>query len=136
MGQQQLLLIVLGVIIVALAVVAVFPVYQKVQYRDAADGLLDRGLTVAGSAAGWKSRSDMFAGGNASYERLDAEGLETLGLDPVSPYGTFAVTSSTAESLVITGVSDRHPDVGVRVFVNGYDIDSTAVRYDGSLTLE
>ncbi len=135
MGQQQLLLLVIGVILVGLAVMAGLEAFQQAQRKDEADGLLDRGLTIATHAVYWKTRSDPFAGGNQSYEELGTLGIDALALEETTIRGTFAITAATVSTLEITGVSDRYPEVGIRVFVQDYAIDSSLVRFDGSLSL-
>ena len=135
MGQQQLLLLVIGIVIVGLAVLAGFQVFEHHTRQDEADGLLDRGLTIASHAVHWKTINDPFAGGNQSYADLALEGLSRLALDSTTVRGQFAITSATATTLEVTGVSSRYPEVGIRVFVNNYDVDSSYVRFDGSLSL-
>ncbi|MDX1439447.1 MAG: hypothetical protein R3284_06045 [Rubricoccaceae bacterium] len=136
MGQQQLLLLVIAIVLVGIAVVAGLQIMQKYYRHDEGDGLLDRGLSIATHAVYWKTKNDAFAGGNQSYEELGTIGIEGLGVDPTTIRGRYAFTSATQSRLEITGVSDRYPDVGIRVFVDNYSIDSSYVRYDGSLTLD
>lgn len=136
MGQQQLLLLVIGVILVALAIMSAFPALDKSFRQDEADGLLDRSLAIAGYAVQWKITSDPYAGGNMSYERLADRGLQTLGLDTTTVRGRFAITEATPTRLVVTGVSDRYPGIGVRAYISEYDVDSSVVSFDGDITLE
>ena len=135
MGQQQLLLLIIGVVLVGLAVVATFAVLERSYNQDEADGLLDRALAISTDAVAWKSKNDPYAGGNQSYERLAANGLRTLAVDSTTVRGRFAITGATTSTVEITGVSDRRPGIGVRVFVRGYDVDSSAVSFDGDFEL-
>ena len=135
MGQQQLLLLVIGVIIVGLAVLGGFEAFNRGIRQDEADGLLDRGLAIASHAVHWKTINDPFAGGNQSYADLAVDGLDRLALGETTIRGQFAITSATADAIEVTGISDRYPDIGIRVFVDGYAIDSSYVRFDGSLSL-
>ncbi|HLT47583.1 MAG TPA: hypothetical protein VK002_10175 [Rubricoccaceae bacterium] len=138
MGQQQLLLLVIAVVLVGLAVVAGFEILQKGYRQDEADGLLDRSLAIATHAVYWKTKNDPFAGGSQSYEELAEGGLGLLGLDSTTVRGRFAITAATDTTLEVTGVSTRpgFEDIGVRVYVNDYDVDSSAVRFDGSFTFD
>lgn len=137
MGQQQLLLLVIAVVLVGLAVVAGFEILQKGYRQDEADGLLDRSLAIATHAVYWKTKNDPFAGGNQSYEELLDGGLELLALDEENIRGRYAITCATTNSLQITGVSDRYPDeVGVRVFVVGYDVERSELNFNGEFSLE
>lgn len=133
MGQQQLLLLVVGVIIVAVAVMAAFPVVQRGLRQDEADGLLNRSLAIATSAAKWKMTNDPFHGGNQSYAALQTNGLALLAMDSLNVRGTYRITRATENTVEVTGLSSRYPGVGVRVFVRGYDIDSSRVAFDGAI---
>lgn len=132
MGQQQLLLLVIGIVLVGLAVMAGFEILQKSYRQDEADGLLDRSLAIATHAVSWKTRNDMFAGGDQSYAPLAINGLELLALDSTNIRGRFRITDATSNTLEVTGISDRYPEVGVRVYVREYVIDSSRVRFDGA----
>lgn len=135
MGQQQLLLLVMGVVIVAIATLGAFEAFERGARQDEADGLLDRGLAIATHAVYWKTTKDPYNGGNQSYEGLAAAGLETLALDDSNVRGRFAITGATERTLEVTGVSDRYPGIGIRVYVRGYEVDSSDVSFDGTLSL-
>ena len=134
MGQQQLLLLVIGVVLVGIAVLGAFTALDRNYNQDEADGLLDRGLAIATHAVNWKAKMDPYSGGNQSYQGLAENGLGTLALDSSNVRGRFAITAATATTLEVTGVSDRRPGIGIRVYVRGYDVDSSAVSFDGDIT--
>jgi hypothetical protein len=113
---------------------AAYPAMQKGFRHDEADGLLDRSLTIASTAAKWKMTNDPFRGGNMSYESLATDGLEKLALDSINVRGRYRITRATATQLEVTGVSSRYPGIGVRVYVTDYDIDSSRVDFEGNLT--
>ncbi|WP_412068146.1 hypothetical protein [Rubrivirga sp. IMCC43871] len=136
MGQQQLLLLVIGVILVALAVMAAFPALERGYRQDEADALLDRGLAITGYAVQWKITNDPFNGGNQSYERLAGAGLQTLGLDSTTVRGRFRITDATPNTLEVTGVSDRYEGIAVRVFINQYDVVGSDVSFNGEISLD
>jgi hypothetical protein len=135
MGQQQLLLLVIGIVVVGFAVLAGFDAIQKHTRQDEADGLLDRTLAIATHAVYWKTKNDPFNGGNQSYAGLATDGMKALALDTTTVRGQFDITGAWADSLEITAVSSRYPDIAVRVTVERYDIKRTLVAYDGSITL-
>ena len=135
MGQQQLLLLVIGIVLVGIAVMAAFEVLDRNYKQDEADGLLNRALALSAHAVYWKSKNDPFAGGNQSYENLVPGGIEALALHGENVRGRFDFTGATENTLEITGVSDRFPAVGVRVYIRDYAIDSSRVAFDGSLSL-
>ncbi len=134
MGQQQLLLLVIGVVLVGLATVAAFAVLERNYKQDEADGLLERGLAIATHASGWHSVNLLYGGANGSYERLADNGFAALSIDSTTVRGLYRFTEATANRLVITGVSTRRPEIGIRVFVTDYSVDSSAVSFDGSIT--
>jgi len=136
MGQQQLLLLVLSVVLVGLAVVASWSFIDRAVQQDDSDGLLDRALAIGTYAVQWKTTMDPFNGGAASYAKLAERGLERLSMDSTNVRGRFAITAATETTVEITGVSLRYPKNGVRVWVEEYRIDSSRVVYDGSITLE
>lgn len=135
MGQQQLLLLVIGIVMVALAVMGGIYAFKQQAKQNESDGLLDRSISIASYAVQWKITNDPFVGGNQSYETLATQGLDRLQLADETVRGRFAITGASTNTLEVTGVSTRYPDVGVRVYVRGYDIDSSQVRSDGSITL-
>ena len=135
MGQQQLILLVIGVVLVAIATLAAYEALDRNYRQDEADGLLERALAIATHAAGWHSVNLMFGGGNGSYERLAAGGLGALSLDSTTVRGRYRITAATATTLEITGVSTRRPDIGVRVYVTDFDVDSSRVSFTSEFSL-
>jgi Tfp pilus assembly protein PilE len=133
MGQQQLLLLVIAIVIVAFATMTAFAVYEKHTRQDEADGLLDRTLAIATHAVYWKTKNDPFAGGAQSYQRLCPDGMETLALETSNIRGDFAITNATANTVEISAVSSRYPDIGVRVTVEDYAVANTQISYDGEI---
>ena len=136
MGQQQLLLLVIGVIIVGIAVLAGFSAMETKLKQSAADNLVDRNLAIATDAVYWKTKRDPFSGGNAEYSGLATDGMQTLFLGEETHNGIFKITNATADELEITSVSLRYPTIGVRTLVREYGIVSTDVSYDGTITIE
>ncbi len=135
MGQQQLLLMVIAIILVGFAVIAGIAAVQKYTRQDEADGLLDRSLAISTQAVYWKTKNDPFAGGDQSYASLAVDGMERLALDTATVRGRFAITGAWADSVEITAVSLRYPDIGVRITVDEYEIKRTVVAYDSTITL-
>ena len=133
MGQQQLLLLVMGVVIVGIAVMAGFYAYDAKTRQFAVDRLMDRNLTIASDAVAWKMRSDPYHGGNASYTDFT---LQRAARRKTAGGGEFVVTEADGENLTITAVSQRYPQIGIRTYVHGDDIVSTEVAHDGSITIE
>ena len=136
MGQQQLLLLVLSVIIVGVAVVGGVQIADKSFRQHDADLLIDRALMIAQSAVFWKAKTDPFEGGNASYTGLEDGGFEILFTGEKTDIGVYKITKADGLDLELTAVSNRYPEVGIVVTVFGEEIVGTEVAYDGSITLE
>jgi hypothetical protein len=136
MGQQQILLLVIGVILVGLATVMGMYIMQHYYQKDEADGLLDRSLAIATHAVYWKSKNDPFSGGSHSYARLAEAGLDMLALEDETIRGRFAIVYATVNDLQVAAVSDRFEGVGVCVVVNRYNIERSILKFDGSISLD
>ncbi len=135
MGQQQLLLLVLGIVIVGMAIVGGVQIVEKNYRQHDADTLIDRSLMIAQSAVYWKAKTDPFEGGNASYTGLENGGFSRLFLGEQTDTGIFQIATAQADSLVLVAVSKRHPEVGVRITVIGEVITETEIKYDGTISI-
>lgn len=136
MGQQQLLLLVIGIVLVAVAVLAGMHAMHEKMRQTAVDNLINRNLVIATDATFWKAKRDPFSGRNASYAGLETDGMKKLFLGEYTDEGYFRITYADDNNLQITAVSLRYPEIGVRTHVTDRGIDSTTVAYDGSITAE
>lgn len=136
MGQQQLLLLVLGVVVVGVAVIAGIEAAEISFKQHDADALVNRCLHIAQDAVYWKAKTDLFAGGAASYSGLKAGGFDQLFVGDETEGGQFKIVTAKDDSLVIVAVSKRFPEVGVKVSVAGEEIVDTDVDYNGGITLD
>ena len=136
MGQQQLLLLVVGIVIVGLAVSAGLSAYEQQQRSSEADAVLSRTLMMAQAAIEWRARDEMYAGGGGgSYAPLQGAGIEKLGLDLSTVQTEVVIPTASVDAVEIIAVSVVNPDIGARVRVNdGYVLESD-VRLDGSIAL-
>jgi hypothetical protein len=136
MGQQQLLLLVLGIVIVGLAVIAGVAAFENNARRNQADDVLNRNVRLAQEAVNWRARSTIHGGGGSgSYDPLAADGFETIGTSDSLTYTDHAILSATGTTLEIVGVSTMTPGVGAYVRVEDNAITQTCVALDGSITL-
>ena len=113
MGQQQLLLLVLGIVIVALAVVSGLFIFEENLKKSNAEALVSDAVDIAMSAQAWKTRPATF-GGQRGFPRnntMDFTGFTFSSIsleDPhVTPNGIFNYTADS-RGLIITGTSDTH----------------------------
>lgn len=135
MGQQQLLLLVMGIVIVGLAIVTSLDIAEKSLMQNDADVLVGRCLTIAQDAVYWKSKTNPFVGGNAAYTDLATGGFSHLFLLDETENGYFKFDEVEANSFKIIAVSKRFPLVGVKISVVGEEIVSTESSVSGAITL-
>jgi hypothetical protein len=133
MGQQQLLLLVMGVIVASVAVVAGIVAFQEKMRQSEMENIISRNLEIATSAVFWKSKMDPYNGGNASYAGLSTDGFTKIYMAAETHHAKFEITSATASRLIISGNSFRYPDIGARTFITNFTIDSTNVSFDSGI---
>ena len=109
MGQQQLLLLVLGIVIVGLSVVVGIQAFGENQKKANADALVNDAIRIASDAQAWKLKPAAFGGG-ADVTGFTGLTLEQLGYK-VETDGSYknvngtATISATTASVVITTTS-------------------------------
>ncbi|MFQ5568632.1 MAG: hypothetical protein ACE5G0_03090 [Rhodothermales bacterium] len=133
MGQQQILVLVLGIALVGLAVYTGAEVFMRSKRQQHADLLVSHAVYVASEATTWRSKSP-FLGGGDSYVNLETNGMRKLALADTRPPGIVRITFASRDSLEVTAVSDYYDDIGVRVHVSGATIVKTSVSYNGNIT--
>ena len=135
MGQQQLLLLVMGIVIVGVAVMAGLFAVQDQLKKNQADNLVSRNLEIASSAVMWKVKRDPYSGGQGSYSGLSTNGFSELFMEAETDDAYYELNSPAPLELEITAVSKRWPEIGARTYVNDYDVVTTDVKYDGTYTI-
>jgi hypothetical protein len=78
MGQQQLLLLVLGIVIVGIAILVGINAYSENSVKSNWDSMLQDALRIASDAQAWKSKPELFGG---SPDTLKADSDNFTGLD-------------------------------------------------------
>ena len=141
MGQQQLLLLVLGIVIVGLAVVVGINAFGENQKRANADALINDGLRIASDVQAYALKPRQFAGaGGFNNIEIDASAdffKDQLGyqLDSDGNYsnvnGTFTISKDGSDVIIIAVNDDQSNAVGVQVTgVTSREIN-TEVNYEG-----
>ncbi len=122
MGQQQLLLLVLGIVIVGLAVVVGIQAFGENQSKANSDALVNDGVRIASDAQAWKLKPKAFGGG------ADATGFTDLTLSQLGyadPYknlnGTWVVKTA-GTNFVVEGCNSTQKNL-VTVTVAGTTSD-------------
>ncbi|HMB94320.1 MAG TPA: hypothetical protein VKP65_25960 [Rhodothermales bacterium] len=135
MGQQQLLLLVFGIVVVMLAMLMGMIFFEESMQQRHVDLLVSHTVTVASEAVGWRAKHSPYLGGGDSYLKLDTQGMQALLMAEGRMPGIIKITRATKDELDIVAVSDQYPDIGVMTRVVGEEIVETTIAYDGSITL-
>jgi hypothetical protein len=118
MGQQQLLLIILGVIIVGVAIAVGISMFSGQSIAANRDAIITDLSTLGADAYQFKIRPTSMGGGNGTFAGY---AINTSGAWGTSnPNATYVVTTQTATQLVLTATSKQ---------VNGATV---TVTYDGN----
>lgn len=141
MGQQQLLLLVLGIVIVGLAVVVGIQAFSENMKKANADALVNDAVRIASDIQAWKLKPAAFGGG------ADASGFTGLTWaklgytvngdgDFENLNGTFtldATTDTDAPTVTASSIADSNNDNQVVVTIEGTslsDIDTAVSTAD------
>jgi len=104
MGQQQLLLIVLGVILVGVAVVLGINYFAVGAEEGAKDELVAHNLTVGANAQQWFKKPLAMGGGGNTFVGFNAHFTVNLIRLGASTNGTYTTAGETLTGIVITGL--------------------------------
>ncbi len=116
MGQQQLILLVLGIVIVGLAVTVGIQAFSENSKKANMDALVDDTIDFATTAQTWMLKPSIYGGGNNSCRTtcdwssvtLSHLGYAESGGAYTNVNGSFIVDGSAGTQLVITGTSAAH----------------------------
>ena len=100
MGQQQLLLIILGVIIVGIAIAVGISQFGAHSTQANRDGITASIVNIAANAYQFKIRPTTMGGGSGAYT-----GYSIPVKMKTDDNGTYALSSAGATSCVVTGTS-------------------------------
>ncbi|MEM8557001.1 MAG: hypothetical protein AAGG50_04085 [Bacteroidota bacterium] len=109
MGQQQLLLLVLGIVIVGLAVVVGIQSFSENQVKANADAQVNDAIRIASDAQAWNLKPTAFGGGNGAFTGLT---LAKLGYEVTSNTrytnlnGEYNIHTVSATGFYIVGCND------------------------------
>ena len=126
MGQQQLILLVLGIVIVGLAVTIGIQAFSENAKKANMDALVDDAIEFATSAQTWMLKPSIYAGGNNSCLTTCNWSTVTftqLGFNSSSGNysnvnGQFVLDVSTSTEIIITGTNSDYGNQ-VEVTVRG-----------------
>lgn len=90
MGQQQLILLVLGIVIVGLGIVVGLQAFDETQRRTSVDALTQDVVRIAGDAQAWRLKPAVHGGGGGAFG-----GISFAGLGYATTGGAYATLSGT-----------------------------------------
>lgn len=140
MGQQQLLLLVLGMVIVGIAVVAGIQAFSEGQQKATRDAAISDAMRVISDAQAWKLKPAAFGGGaNDTAADFDGISFQALGLDPADDAGTnntnyetqngcFTLSGSNANATIVINEPDCSTEIAT-VTLTGTDVDNISWAY-------
>jgi hypothetical protein len=125
MGQQQLLLIILGVIVVGIAVAVGITMFSDSAINANRDALSNDLVNLASRAQQFYRRPTSLGGGGNSFTALNTNAISLLTNKPSNANGSYSITgagtgSGSSAQVIITGVGNEifnGSPVSVMVFV-------------------
>ena len=111
MGQQQLLLIILGVIIVGIAIAVGLNLFQQGSIGANQDAMISDVMNIASHADQWRIRPTAMGGGDGDFTGymalFNADDQGAGGLTRLSDTGNgeYEITAESATSITILGTS-------------------------------
>lgn len=127
MGQQQLLLIVLGVILVGVAVVLGINYFAVGAEEGAKDELVAHALTVGANAQQWFKKPAAMGGGGNTFVGFDVHFTTDLIRLVSSTNGTYTTFGETALGIDIIGLPNANLGYGWTVTTTVTVDDMTTV---------
>jgi hypothetical protein len=133
MGQQQLLLIILGVIVVGIAVAVGITMFSDNAVSANKDAVTNDLVNLASRAQQYYRRPTALGGGQGSFTGLTADvaGLARLTSKATNANGTYSVlTAGDGTSVELQGVGTENGTDGSQILVKMLVFaDSTAVTF-------
>jgi len=114
MGQQQLLLLVLGIVIVGIAVVAGIQAFSEGKAKAQQDAAVTDAMRIISDTQAWALKPQAFGGGDGATDGFTSVHLKALGY-PVSTSGSAYLTTNgcftlsgdaTAATLTVNQLGD------------------------------
>ncbi len=107
MGQQQLLLIVLSIIITGIAIVVGINMFGTSAYQANREAALQDAVTIASRAQDWYRKPGVLGGGDRTFNGLNV--LNVLGMPDSTANGTYAIAGA-GQSATVTAVGQEDSD--------------------------
>src|SRR5512141_277062 len=119
MGQQQLLLIVLGVIVVGIAVVVGINLFNANAETSAQDSIVSQGTNIGALAQQYYKKPVAMGGGGHDFSNFETDVFNKLPVNlTTSTDATWSVTSASADQVVLTAAANDYTTWNVITTVN------------------
>ncbi|MEL6614345.1 MAG: hypothetical protein AAFQ43_01330 [Bacteroidota bacterium] len=136
MGQQQLLLLVLGIVIVGLAVVVGIRAFEENSDKANQDAIVSDGIRIVNNAQAWGLKPAPYGGGAGSFTNLTFgqinydTGTNSYYENSSGRFG-LVVTAGTPGSFVLTACNDESGNK-TTFTVTGFDESDIATDTEAS----
>lgn len=110
MGQQQLLLLVLSVIIVGIAIVVGINMFRAQAASSNLDSITNDLADLGSRSQQYYVRPESMGGGGGDFDGMTMEDLISNADPYINDNGQYTLTSATGQQAVITGVGVRDGD--------------------------
>ena len=136
MGQQQLLLIILGVIVVGIAVAVGITMFKDNAVSANRDAVTNDLVNLAARAQQYYRRPTALGGGQGSFSGITADisGLRILTSIPngTNANGTYSIISSSVSSMVIQGTGTETGNDGTTPVKVVMDVWADSAKVDNT----
>jgi hypothetical protein len=136
MGQQQLLLLVLGAIIVGVAIVVGINIFSTSAVNANRDAVVQDCLTIATKAQQWWRTPTVLGGGQRDFTIASADLLSRLHFPGTNENGSYSINVTGADAITITGAGTEpgpSPNfLQVTLVVHGQTIENPTITIPGS----
>jgi len=102
MGQQQLLLIVLGVIIVGIAIVAGIQIFETQSEESTKDEIVAHCVNIASHAQQYFKKPAAMGGGNGDFSDYATKSFQYTKLNSTQN-GNYSISGANSNSITIVG---------------------------------
>lgn len=110
MGQQQLLLVILGVILVAFAIAFGLSMFSTRSLQATKEALVTDMNVIADDAYQYRIRTTSMGGGNQSYKVSDSQKYTIPSKLTSNENGSYTITEITANRIAIKATSASNPN--------------------------
>ncbi len=108
MGQQQLLLLVLGIVIVGIAVVAGIQAFSEGKTKATSDAAVSDAMRIITDLQAWYLKPTAFGGGGEDSTKWAGIKYSSIGLNPAADGGADAAKYETVNGcFTLAGVSGK-----------------------------